>query len=71
MLAELHPARRDAEPVAFQAGREHDCEREADEVEWRGGRVYLHLGGRRDDRRTACRSTLAGCEHPIAIRLSR
>jgi hypothetical protein len=25
------------------------CEREVDEVEWQGGRVYLHLGARRDD----------------------
>jgi hypothetical protein len=25
------------------------CEREVDEVEWQGGRVYLHLGVRRDD----------------------
>jgi hypothetical protein len=28
---------------------ENDCEREIDEVEWQGGRVYLHLGARRDD----------------------
>jgi hypothetical protein len=27
------------------------CEREIDEVEWQGGRVYLHLGARRDDPR--------------------
>jgi hypothetical protein len=25
------------------------CEREVDEVEWQGGRVYLHLGARQDD----------------------
>jgi hypothetical protein len=25
------------------------CEREVDEVEWQGGRVYLHLGARRDN----------------------
>jgi len=24
-----------------------------DEVDWQGGRVYLHLGARRDDRRDA------------------
>jgi hypothetical protein len=28
---------------------EEYCEREVDEVEWQGGRVYLHLGVRRDD----------------------
>jgi hypothetical protein len=28
---------------------EEYCEREVDEVEWQGGRVYLHLGARRDD----------------------
>jgi hypothetical protein len=25
------------------------CEREVDEVEWQAGRIYLHLGVRRDD----------------------
>jgi hypothetical protein len=28
---------------------EDDCEREVDEIEWQGGRVYLHLGARRND----------------------
>jgi hypothetical protein len=32
-----------------EAGCEEYCEREVDEVEWQGGRVYLHLGARRDD----------------------
>jgi hypothetical protein len=32
-----------------QHHREDYCEREVDEVEWQGGRVYLHLGARRDD----------------------
>jgi hypothetical protein len=41
---------RDAELLAFEAGCEDYCEREVDEVEWQGGRVYLHLGVRRDDR---------------------
>jgi hypothetical protein len=30
-------------------GCEDYCEREVDEVEWQGGRVYLQLGVRRDD----------------------
>jgi hypothetical protein len=33
---------------APQAASQFDCEREVDEVEWQGGRVYLHLGTRRD-----------------------
>ena len=40
---------RDAELLAFEAGCEDYCEREIDEVEWQSGRVYLHLGGRRDE----------------------
>jgi hypothetical protein len=40
---------RDAELLAFEAGCEVYCEREVDEVEWQGDRVYLHLGVRRDD----------------------
>ena len=49
LLAELHRLPRDAELLAFEAGCEDYCEREVDEVEWQGGRVYLHLGVRRDD----------------------
>jgi hypothetical protein len=49
LLAELQQLRRDAEVLAFEAGCEEYCEREVDEVEWQGGRVYLHLGARRDD----------------------
>ena len=49
MLAELQRLPRDAELLAFEAGCEQYCEREVDEVEWQGGRVYLHLGARRDD----------------------
>jgi hypothetical protein len=48
-LAELQRLPRDAEVLAFEAGCEEYCEREVDEVEWQGGRVYLHLGARRDD----------------------
>jgi hypothetical protein len=48
-LAELQRLPRDAEVLAFEAGCEEYCEREVDEVEVRGGRVYLHLGVRRDD----------------------
>ena len=49
MLAELQRLPRDAELLAFEAGCEDYCEREVDEVEWQGGRLYLHLGARRDD----------------------
>lgn len=49
MLTELQRLPRDAELLAFEAGCEDYCEREVDEVEWQGGRVYLHLGARRDE----------------------
>jgi hypothetical protein len=49
LLAELQHLPRDAELLAFEAGCEEYCEREVDEVEWQGGRVYLHLGAPRDD----------------------
>jgi hypothetical protein len=49
MLTALQTLPRDAELLAFEAGCEDYCEREVDEVEWQGGRVYLHLGARRDD----------------------
>ena len=39
----------DAEVLVFEAGCEQYCEREVDEVEWQGGRIYLHLGARRDE----------------------
>ena len=48
-LTELQHLPRDAEVLAFEAGCEEYCEREVDEVEVQGGRVYLHLGVRRDD----------------------
>jgi hypothetical protein len=48
-LAELQRLPRDAEVLAFEAGCEEYCEREIDEVEVQAGRVYLHLGARRDD----------------------
>jgi hypothetical protein len=48
MLATLQQLPRDAEVLAFEAGCEAYCEREVDEVEWQGDRVYLHLGVRRD-----------------------
>jgi hypothetical protein len=51
MLTVLQTLPRDAELLAFEAGCEDSCEREVDEVEWQGGRVYLHLGARRDDSR--------------------
>jgi hypothetical protein len=49
MLTALQALPRDAELLAFEAGCEDYCEREVDEVEWQGGRVYLHLGARRDN----------------------
>ena len=67
VLAKLQRLPRDAEPVAFEAGREDDCEREVDEVERRGGQVYLHLVPGDTTCRAASRLTLADYEHPIAI----
>jgi len=49
MLTALQTLPRDAELLAFQAGCKDYYEREVDEVEWQGGRVYLHPGVRRDD----------------------
>ena len=37
--------------AAFEAGCEDYCEREVDELELQGNRVYLHLGARRDEPR--------------------
>jgi hypothetical protein len=50
-LQQLQHLPKDAEVLAFEAGCEEYCEREVDEVELQGGRIYLHLGVRRDDRR--------------------
>jgi hypothetical protein len=36
--------------LAFEPGCEEYCERELDDLELLGQRVYLHLGVRRDDR---------------------
>jgi hypothetical protein len=49
MLTALQALPRDAELLAFEAGCEDYSEREVDEIEWQGDRVYLHLGARRDD----------------------
>jgi hypothetical protein len=49
LLTALQTLPRDAELLAFEAGCDDYCEREVDEVEWQGGRVYLHLGARRDN----------------------
>ena len=51
MLATLQQLPRDAEVLAFEASCEEYCEREVDEAEWQGGRVYRHLGARRDQPR--------------------
>jgi hypothetical protein len=34
--------------LACEAGCEDYCKQEVDEVKWQGGRVYLHLGVRRN-----------------------
>ena len=49
LLTALQGLPRDAELLAFEAGCEDYCEREGDELALQGGRVYLHLGARRDD----------------------
>jgi len=49
LLATLQRLPKDAELLAFETGCEDYCEREVDEVEWQGGRVYLHLGARREN----------------------
>jgi hypothetical protein len=46
--AELQHLPRDLEVLAFEAGCDY-CEREIDELELQGGRVYLHLGVGRDE----------------------
>jgi hypothetical protein len=48
MLTALQALPWDAELLAFEAGCEDYCEREDDEVEWQGGRVYLHLAARQN-----------------------
>jgi hypothetical protein len=48
-LAALQYLPRDAELLALEPDCEAYCEREVDELELQGGRVYLHLGIRRDD----------------------
>jgi hypothetical protein len=44
--------RRDAvlEATPLLTAPPHGSTQDNDEVEWQGGRVYLHLGVRRDDR---------------------
>jgi hypothetical protein len=49
LLTALQGLPRDAELLAFEAECEDYCEREVDELALHGGRVYLHLGVRRDD----------------------
>jgi len=41
---------RGTEVLAFEPGCEEYRQREVDDVEWLGHRVYLHLGVCRDDR---------------------
>src|SRR6266540_2061608 len=78
LLAELQHLPRDLEVLAFKAGCEDYCERELDELDLQGGRVYLHLGARRTSHHSGSRlrpwprSTLtwrrpcADCEPPSA-----
>jgi hypothetical protein len=49
MLRQLQLLPQDAGVLAFEAGCEEYCEREVDQLEWQGGRVYLHLGVRGHD----------------------
>jgi hypothetical protein len=49
LVATLQRLPRDVEVLAFEAGCEEYCEREIDEVEWQGGRIYLHLGARKEN----------------------
>ena len=49
LLTALQTLPRDAELLTFEAGCEDYCEREVDELELQSGRVYLHLGVRRDE----------------------
>jgi hypothetical protein len=49
LATELRSFPPDAQLLAFEDGCEDHCKREADEVERQGGRVYLHLGARRDE----------------------
>jgi hypothetical protein len=51
LLTELQRLPRNLEVLAFEAGCEDYCEREIDELELQGSRVYLHLGARRDEPR--------------------
>jgi hypothetical protein len=48
LLTELQHLPRDLEVLTFEAGCEDYCEREVDELELQGGRVYLHVGGGED-----------------------
>lgn len=48
LLTQLQRLPKDAELLAMEPGCEEYCERELDEVEVQGGRLYLHLGAWRD-----------------------
>jgi hypothetical protein len=48
-LQQLQHLPKDAEVLAFEAGCEEYSEREVDELQLQGGRVYLHLGAHRDE----------------------
>ncbi len=50
LLTALPRLPRHTRVLAFEPGCEEYCEREIDEVEWQGGRVYLHPSARVDDR---------------------
>jgi hypothetical protein len=68
MLTALQALPRDAELLAFEAGCENYCEREVDEVEWQGGRVYLHPGAAATTHREAKRRVAAlDRRRPVAL----
>lgn len=46
LVVRLQRLPRDTELQAMEPGLREYCEREIDEIEWQGGRVYLHLGAR-------------------------
>jgi hypothetical protein len=48
LLVQLQRLPKDAELLAMEPGCDQYCEREVDEVEVQGGRVYLHLGAWQD-----------------------
>jgi hypothetical protein len=59
------PSRPADASISRQLGGDY-CEREVDEVEWQGGRVYLHLGARREKCTESLRATTPAVTLPVA-----